>query len=83
MAGGVNYDYHFLTSTEILTDDSDIWSLSNPLPRRLGMVKGVTSGGKLYFTGNKFCPSLSTYLIQVGMIVMTMTSPTEMRFIPG
>jgi len=51
VAGGVNYDYHFLTSTEILTDDSDIWSLSNPLPRRLGMVKGVTSGGKLYFTG--------------------------------
>ena len=41
----------FLSSTEVLTTDSDTWTMSTPLPMAATGFKGVTVENSFYITG--------------------------------
>jgi len=57
VAGGMDSECYlcgeegFLSSTEMLLSSSSSWVLTNPLPRAVFTLRGVTSGGRLYMTG--------------------------------
>ena len=53
MAGGSD-DHNLLSSTEQMVEDSDVWSMTFPLPRALREVRGVTLGNILYMSGGSY-----------------------------
>ena len=55
VAGGLDNNYYHLSSTEVLTTDSPVWSMATPLPRAVYGVRGVTVGDTVYMTGILYC----------------------------
>eukprot|EP00091_Calanus_sinicus_P014715 TRINITY_DN3235_c1_g1_i1.p1 TRINITY_DN3235_c1_g1~~TRINITY_DN3235_c1_g1_i1.p1 ORF type:complete len:145 (+),score=32.76 TRINITY_DN3235_c1_g1_i1:207-641(+) len=51
VAGGMDDSTNGLSSTELMLEDSDVWSITSPLPRAVTGVRGVTLGNTLYMTG--------------------------------
>ena len=54
VAGGNDDSWDAISSTELMLEDSDVWSITSPLPRAVYGVKGVTLGNTLYMSGRSY-----------------------------
>ena len=54
VAGGRDDSDNTLSSTELMLEDSDVWSITSPLPRAVYGVRGVTLGNTLYMSGGSY-----------------------------
>ena len=54
VAGGYDKSRNALSSTELLVEDSDAWTMSTPLPRAVDGLRGATLGNIVYLTGGSY-----------------------------
>ena len=52
VTGGWDSSYNDLSSTEILTDGSQSWSIVGPLPNAVEGLRGVSYNNRIIMTGN-------------------------------
>ena len=85
VAGGVDGDDNLLSSTEVLTVDSPVWTMVTPLPRAVRGVGSVTLDNTVYMTGKVYCTMLYYIvlyctILQVAKMLMMLTG---LKFLPG
>ena len=72
VAGGYDAGYNPLSSTELLVESSDAWTMSTPLPRAVDGLRGATLGNIVYMTGGSYC-----YCIMSSVIIICNTGGTD------
>ena len=81
VAGGRDSSDTPSSSTELMLENSNVWSITSPLPRALYSVKGMTLGNTFYMSGGSYYDStmLSGIIIMYSGIYLSVSQVVRMR----